>query len=119
MLVVVVFLVELAALNIRGIKESLGANVVATSIELSGLLLIIGLGGWVMLRGDADPGRLVQVGTSDQGAARAVLAGTVLAFYSFVGFETSVNLAEEVKTRGVRIPRRCSARCSPQVWCTR
>ncbi|WP_280182992.1 APC family permease [Nocardia cyriacigeorgica] len=96
-LVVVVFLVALAALNIRGIKESLGANVVATSIELSGLLLIIGLGGWVMLRGDADPGRLVQVGTSDQGAAGAVLAGTVLAFYSFVGFETSVNLAEEVK----------------------
>ncbi|WP_280447509.1 APC family permease [Nocardia cyriacigeorgica] len=96
-LVVVVFLVALAALNIRGIKESLGANVVATSIELSGLLLIIGLGGWVMLRGDADPGRLAQVGTSDQGAAGAVLAGTVLAFYSFVGFETSVNLAEEVK----------------------
>ncbi|MBF6345399.1 APC family permease [Nocardia cyriacigeorgica] len=97
LLVVVIFLVALAALNIRGIKESLGANVVATAIELSGLLLIIGLGVWVMLRGDADPGRLAQVGTSDHGAAGAVLAGTVLAFYSFVGFETSVNLAEEVK----------------------
>lgn len=63
LLVVVIFLVALAALNIRGIKESLGANVVATAIELSGLLLIIGLGVWVMLRGDADPARLAQVGT--------------------------------------------------------
>ncbi|MBF6435306.1 APC family permease [Nocardia cyriacigeorgica] len=97
LLVVVIFLVALAALNIRGIKESLGANVVATAIELSGLLLIIGLGVWVMLRGDADPARLAQVGTPGQGAAAAVLAGAVLAFYSFVGFETSVNLAEEVK----------------------
>ncbi|GAB2664136.1 APC family permease [Nocardia goodfellowii] len=95
--VIVVFLVLLAALNIRGIKESLGANVAATLVELSGLLLIIGLGAWVILRGDADLSRLTQVGTADHGPFGAVLAGTVLAFYSFVGFETSVNLAEEVK----------------------
>ncbi|MEU8900469.1 APC family permease [Nocardia sp. NPDC048505] len=95
--VVVVFLALLAALNIRGIKESLGANVAATLVELSGLLLIIGLGAWVILRGDADLDRLTQVGTAEHGAVAAVLAGTVLAFYSFVGFETSVNLAEEVQ----------------------
>lgn len=97
LVVVVVFLAVLAALNIRGIKESLGANVVATLVELSGLLLIIGLGTWVMLRGDANLDRLTQVGTAEHGAVGAVLAGSVLAFYSFVGFETSVNLAEEVK----------------------
>ncbi|WP_410873014.1 APC family permease [Nocardia sp. A7] len=97
LMVVVVFLALLAALNIRGIKESLGANVVATLIEVGGLLLIIGLGAWVMLRGDADLDRLTQVGTAEHGAIGAVLAGSVLAFYSFVGFETSVNLAEEVK----------------------
>lgn len=96
-LVVVVFLVALAALNIRGIKESLGANVAATVVELGGLVLIIGLGAWVMLRGDADLDRLTQVGTAEHGPVGAVLAGTVLAFYSFVGFETSVNLAEEVE----------------------
>ncbi|MFI6169437.1 APC family permease [Nocardia sp. NPDC051052] len=97
LVVIVVFLVLLAALNIRGIKESLGANVAATLVELSGLVLIIGLGAWVILRGDADLDRLAQVGTAEHGAVGAVLAGTVLAFYSFVGFETSVNLAEEVK----------------------
>ncbi|MGV9413120.1 APC family permease [Nocardia sp. NPDC003693] len=95
--VVVVFLVALAALNIRGIKESLRANVFATLIELGGLLLIIGLGGWIIARGDADLDRLTEVGTADRGVVSAVLAGTVLAFYSFVGFETSVNLAEEVR----------------------
>lgn len=96
-LVVVVFLLALAALNIRGIRESLRANVFATLIELSGLLLIIGLGAWIMVRGDGDPGRLTEIGTPDRGVVSAVLAGTVLAFYSFVGFETSVNLAEEVR----------------------
>lgn len=95
--VIVVFLVALALLNIRGIKESLRANVAASLIELGGLLLIIGLGAWLLVRGDADPGRLTEVGTAERGAVPAVLAGTVLAFYSFVGFETSVNLAEEVR----------------------
>ncbi|MFD3743344.1 APC family permease [Nocardia sp. NPDC058633] len=103
--VVVVFLMLLAALNIRGIKESLGANVVATLVELGGLLLIIGLGAWVILRGDGDLDRLTEVGTADHGAVGAVLAGTVLAFYSFVGFETSVNLAEEVEDPRRSYPR--------------
>ncbi|AYF78424.1 APC family permease [Nocardia yunnanensis] len=96
-LVVVVFLAALAALNIRGIKESLRANVFATLVELGGLVLIIVLGAWIMIRGDSDPSRLTEVGTADRGVVSAVLAGTVLAFYSFVGFETSVNLAEEVR----------------------
>ncbi|MDR7170023.1 amino acid transporter [Nocardia kruczakiae] len=95
--VIVVFLIALAALNIRGIKESLRANVAASLVELSGLVLIIALGAWILLRGDADPGRLTEIGTAEHGPVAAVLAGTVLAFYSFVGFETSVNLAEEVR----------------------
>ncbi|MGI5166436.1 APC family permease [Spirillospora sp. CA-253888] len=96
-LVAVVFLLLLALLNMRGIKESLRANAVATLVELSGLVIIIVLGAWVVLRGDGDVGRLTQVGTPDQGPLAGVLAATVLAYYSFVGFETSVNLAEETR----------------------
>lgn len=103
--VVVVFLLLLAALNIRGVRESLGANVVATLVELGGLLLVIGLGAWILLRGDADPARLTALGTAEHGAAGAVLAGAVLAYYSFVGFETSVNLAEEVADPRRSYPR--------------
>lgn len=103
--VVAVFLLALALLNIRGVRESLGANVVATLIELGGLVLVIALGAWVLLRGDADPGRLTALGTAEHGAVAAVLAGAVLAYYSFVGFETSVNLAEEVADPRRAYPR--------------
>ncbi|MGW5318893.1 APC family permease [Nocardia thailandica] len=103
--VVVVFSILLAAVNIRGIRESLGVNVAATVVELGGLLLIVGLGAWVMARGDADVQRLTEIGGPDRGPAGAVLAGTVLAFYSFVGFETSVNLAEEVEDPRRSYPR--------------
>ncbi|PRH79832.1 amino acid permease [Streptomyces solincola] len=104
-LVAVVFLILLALLNARGIKESTRANAVATLIEVGGLLVIVVLGAWLLLRGEGDPGRLVRLGTPEEGVAAAVLSGSVLAFYSFVGFETSVNVAEET-----RDPRRCYPR---------
>ncbi|MFG2636297.1 APC family permease [Streptomyces sp. NPDC048362] len=104
-LVAAVFLCALALLNARGISESTRANVAATVVEVGGLLLVAGLGGWLLLRGDGDPGRLVQLGTPDMGAATGILGGTVLAYYSFVGFETSVNVAEETRDPRRSYPR--------------
>ncbi|MEO3977794.1 APC family permease [Streptomyces sp. CAU 1734] len=100
-----VFLVALALLNARGISESTRANVVATVIELGGLLLVTGLGCWIVLRGDGDPGRLTELGTTDQGPGAALLSGAVLAYYSFLGFETSVNVAEETRDPRRAYPR--------------
>lgn len=57
-IVLIVFLALLALLNARGILESLGANRVATVIEVGGLLLVIVLGVIVVGRGDGDLGRL-------------------------------------------------------------
>ncbi len=106
-LVAVVFLVVLALVNARGVKESTRANVVATLIEVGGLAVIVVLGAWLLLRGDGDGdlGRLTQLGTPEKGAAAAVLSGSVLAYYSFVGFETSVNVAEETFDPGRAYPR--------------
>ncbi|MEU6811536.1 APC family permease [Streptomyces sp. NPDC046831] len=104
-LVAVVFLVLLALVNARGVKESTRANVVATVIEVGGLVLIVALGAWLLLRGDGDPGRLTRLGTPEKGAATAVLSGSVLAYYSFVGFETSVNVAEETRDPRRSYPR--------------
>ncbi|MFJ1589304.1 APC family permease [Kitasatospora albolonga] len=104
-LVAGVFLTALALLNARGIRESTRANVVATVIEVCGLLLVIGLGAWIMLRGDGDTGRLTDLGTSETGPVGAVLSGAVLAYYSFVGFETSVNVAEETRNPRRSYPR--------------
>ncbi|MFE9395176.1 APC family permease [Streptomyces flavidovirens] len=104
-LVAVVFLAALALLNARGIRESTRANVVATVIEVGGLLLVVGLGAWVVLRGDGDLSALTKLGTPEHGPAAAVLSGSVLAFYSFVGFETSVNVAEETRDPRRSYPR--------------
>ncbi|WP_307670952.1 APC family permease [Streptomyces sp. V2I9] len=104
-LVTVVFLGLLALLNARGINESTRANVVATVIEVGGLLLVIGLGIRIMLRGDGAPGSLTDLGTSREGPVAAVLSGAVLAYYSFVGFETSVNVAEETREPRRSYPR--------------
>ncbi|MET9146250.1 APC family permease [Streptomyces sp. NPDC004042] len=104
-LVAAVFLCALALLNARGISESTRANLAATVIEVSGLLLVAGLGIWLLLRGDGAPGRLVRLGTAHTGAAAGVLSGTVLAYYSFVGFETSVNVAEETRDPRRSYPR--------------
>lgn len=102
---VVVFLALLAALNAYGIRESMWANAAATVIEVSGLLLIIVLGVVVVARGDGELSRLTELGTAEKGAAMAVLSGTVLAYYSYVGFETSVNVAEEAKDPSRSYPR--------------
>lgn len=91
-----IFLLVIALLNARGIKESLGANLVMTLIELSGLILVIVAAGWYFSSGEADLGRSLEFkpGVSPM---LAVLGAALLAFYSFVGFETSANLAEEIK----------------------
>ncbi|MFH9118633.1 APC family permease [Streptomyces globisporus] len=104
-LVTIVFLGALALLNARGIRESTRANVIATVIEVGGLLLVIGLGAWIVLRGDGDTGRLTSLGTPHEGPVVALLSGAVLAYYSFVGFETSVNVAEETRNPRRSYPR--------------
>ncbi|MQL61474.1 APC family permease [Streptomyces vinaceus] len=104
-LVAVVFLALLAVVNARGIKESTRANVVATVVEVGGLAVVVVLGAWLLLRGDGDLGRLTDLGTPEKGAAAAVLSGSVLAYYSFVGFETSVNVAEETRNPRRSYPR--------------
>ncbi|MFP3714492.1 APC family permease [Puerhibacterium sp. TATVAM-FAB25] len=95
-LVAVLFLVAVAALNMRGIRESLRANVAMTVIEVGGLVTVVVLALMVLGRGDGEPGR---VGQLAEGVApgTAVLGAAVLAYYSFVGFETSANVVEEVK----------------------
>ncbi|MGY1701779.1 APC family permease [Geodermatophilus sp. SYSU D00766] len=91
-----VFLLAVALLNARGIQESLRANLVMTLVETSGLVLVVVLGAVVLFGGDGEPARALEFppGVS---AATAVLSAALLAYYSFVGFETSANLAEEVR----------------------
>lgn len=91
-----VFLLLVALLNARGISESVRSNVVMTIIEVSGLVLVIVLVGIMVGRGDGFTEQVTQF-PAGVNPATAVLSASVIAYYSFVGFEVSANVAEEVR----------------------
>ncbi|MBM7771630.1 amino acid transporter [Actinokineospora baliensis] len=103
--IAVAFIVLLAAVNFRGVAESLWANVVLTAIELSGLLIIIVVGVYAIGSGQGDPGRLVEIDTTGQSPLIAISSATALAFFAMVGFEDSVNMAEECREPVKIFPR--------------
>ena len=104
-LVAVLFLIALAVVNFRGVSESVKAGVVLTIIEVSGLLVIIAIGAFAIFSGDGDPSRLTDVNTGDDGIVLGLLGGAALAFFALVGFEDSVNMAEEVHAPSKIFPR--------------
>ncbi|MFF6781648.1 amino acid permease [Streptomyces sp. NPDC012510] len=106
-LVAITFIVLLAALNLRGVSESVKTNVVLTLVELTGLLIILTIGAWAVLSGDGEPSRLTEFEASGTGYAllTSVLGATALGFFAFVGFEDSVNMAEETKNPTRTFPR--------------
>jgi len=92
------FMLLVAAINFRGVGESVKANVVLTLVELSGLLLVILVGLFAIFGGEADFSRVVAFDTpDDKNVFLAVTTATSLAFFAMVGFEDSVNMAEETK----------------------
>lgn len=92
------FLAVIAAINLRGVGESVWFNVVLTMIELSGLLLVILVGFFALGSGSADFSRVLIFETADdKGVFLAITGATSLAFFSMVGFEDSVNMVEETK----------------------
>ncbi|MEX1907073.1 APC family permease [Janibacter sp. Y6] len=98
LLIALGFMALVAAINFRGVGESVKANVVLTLVELSGLLLIIFIGLYAVTQGKADFSRVVVFESpSDKSTFFAVTAATSLAFFAMVGFEDSVNMAEETQ----------------------
>ena len=92
------FMTLVALVNFRGVGESVKTNVVLTLIEVTGLVIIILIGFWVIGSGDGDLGAVVTFETSeDKSVFIAITAATSLAFFAMVGFEDSVNMAEETK----------------------
>src|SRR3954466_4251323 len=91
------FMTLVALVNVRGVGESVKANVVLTCVELSGLLIIIGIGVWALGIGEGDFSRVTEFDTGNDSVLAGVIAATGLAFFAMVGFEDSVNMAEETK----------------------
>jgi amino acid transporter len=98
--IALLFMAALAAVNFRGVSESVKLNVGLTIIEITGLLLVIVVGLWAFTQGgdNIDFSRVVMFeNEGERSTFVAVTAATSLAFFAMVGFEDSVNMAEETK----------------------
>jgi amino acid transporter len=106
-LVAILFIVLLGLLNLRGVSESVKANVVLTLVELTGLLIILAIGAYAVITGGGEPTRLTDFEAHGTGYAlfSGVLGATALSFFAFVGFEDSVNMAEETHDPARNFPR--------------
>lgn len=106
LIIALAFMTLVALVNLRGITESVMANVVMTMVELSGLLMIIFIGLYAVTQGEADFSRVVVFESADEKSAFfAVSSATALAFFAMVGFEDSVNMAEETKEPSKIFPK--------------
>ncbi|MEX2168335.1 MAG: APC family permease [Pirellulales bacterium] len=102
LLMALLFLGVMTAINLWGIRQSMWTNLACTAVEVGGLLFIIGIG--LRYWGSVDyletpdatvdaQGRILDHGLG----VSMLLAGSVLTFFSFIGFEDMLNVAEEVK----------------------
>jgi amino acid transporter len=94
----------LAAVNLRGISESVRVNLLLTAIEVIGLILIVAIGVAALGEGSGDFSRNVDFREGET-VFLAIVGGTTLAFYAMIGFEDSVNIAEETKDPSRAFPR--------------
>lgn len=99
-----VFIILLTLINLRGVKESLSANFIAAIIEVSGLVLVIVVAAIAFSAGNGEPGRIFEF-APDVAPLQGAFAASVIAFFSFLGFEAAANMAEEVKNPSKNYPR--------------
>lgn len=90
----------------RGIRESMWANMLCTTVEAAGLLFIIAVGMkyWGGVNYLETPGDTAGGGLGSGITLALVLQGAVLMFFSFIGFEDILNVSEEVKNPKKDIP---------------
>lgn len=100
---ILVFMSLLTLIVLKGIKESMWANIVCTVIELSGLLLVIVVG--VSFIGDVPLLDFTsEKNPTPQLQMPLMFTGAILTFYSFMGFEDIMNVAEEVENPQRNLP---------------
>jgi basic amino acid/polyamine antiporter, APA family len=102
-LIILALFAILAFVNFRGMKESSALNIFCTSVEVTGLIIVI-LVAVLFLNGG---GTVNPAAVPNEQAIgwTAVIQGAALAFYAFIGFEDIVNVAEEVKNPERNVPR--------------
>ncbi|YAL82330.1 APC family permease [Dermacoccaceae bacterium W4C1] len=100
----IALLTILVAINMRGVQESMKANMVMAIIETSGLVIVIVMAALVFGRGDGDTSRLIEF-HPDVTPIAGVFGASIIAFFSFLGFEAAANMAEEVQEPSKAYPK--------------
>jgi amino acid transporter len=97
------FLAIVTTINFIGISESIKVNFVFTMIELSGLAIVIVVGVIAISSGQGDVSRAFDL--APHTTVLGIFGATALGFYALIGFEDSVNLAEECEEPARTFPR--------------
>jgi amino acid transporter len=104
-LVILCFIAVLTFVNFWGMRESTWLNLLCTTIEVTGIAIVIVVG----MRYWGTVSYLETPAPSGGGAAALtlplVLQGAALTFFSFIGFEDMLNVVEEVKDPRRNFPR--------------
>ena len=102
-LIVVVAAMALGLVATWGINESVGPAALFTLVEIAGLALVIS----ARTSGIVEPAEPApELIPPLKGAAwGGILAGAILAFFAFIGFEDMVNVAEEVRDASRTLPK--------------
>ncbi|HWC07638.1 MAG TPA: APC family permease [Solirubrobacterales bacterium] len=90
------FIAIVAVVNYVGIDFSVRINLVMTLVEVGGLILVVIVGLGALGDGIGEPSRAFEF-KDGAGPLLAILAGAAVAFYALIGFEDSVNIAEETR----------------------
>ncbi|MBD1824524.1 amino acid permease [Cyanobacteria bacterium FACHB-DQ100] len=102
-LIILALFAGLTFVNFRGMKESSALNVVCTTLEVSGLIIVILVTSAFLLGGNSTAA--ISATAQPSIGWSAVIQGAALAFYAFIGFEDLVNVAEEAKNPERDVPR--------------
>jgi amino acid transporter len=92
----------MAWMNFVGIEESSRVNIVLTAVEASGLLLVVAAGVIAARHLDLDVASTRLTASVDP---QAVVAGATVAFFAYIGFEDTANIAEEIRDPSRVLPR--------------
>ena len=99
-LLVIVIVVGFTGVAVLGVGSSVGLAALLGIIEIAGLVIAT-IAGFVA----APEYHLAGMVPADLASWRGMAAGAFIAFFSFIGFETLANLAEEVKEPRRTVPR--------------
>ena len=100
--------VVMSAINFWGIKQSARFNAVATTIEVGGLLLVIVVGGYFIIKGDFPLANLTELPPAPVGSELpwlSIVSASALIFFAYMGFEDIANIAEEAENPTQTLPK--------------